>query len=95
MPISRHHILKDTARPVACTRILTIDILVLDPIPPVPRKRGPGKSGNRAAATPETARSARAQAILTFLGTRPGSTWHARQIAQAIGHTGPYRIFNT
>lgn len=70
-------------------------MLVLEPTPYPPRKRGPGKPGNRAAATPETVRSARAQAILILLGTYPGQAWHARQIAQAIGHTGPYRILNT
>ncbi len=94
-PISRYAAAKDADRPASSTRILAINVLVLEPTPHTRPKRGPGKPGNRAAATLDRVRSARAQAILALLSTDPNRAWPARQIAQAIGHTGPYRILNT
>lgn len=94
-PVSRYHVRKEHDRPSASTRILAIDIHVLKAVLHTRSPRRYGPHPNRSAATPDKVRSARATAILTLLALIPGRAWHAKQIAQAIEHTGPYKNLNT
>jgi hypothetical protein len=96
-PISRYHAHTDTSRPLTSTTVTGVEVTVHAPAEPTPRQPDPAKAkraprtrrrvrpgrpaGRRAASRPP----GRREAVLQLMGTRPGQSWRARDIARTFG----------